>query len=176
MQYFKWGLSPTTWQTFESRFIFHVEGFMCNYTITVCAIINFRCGWTLFCLGQHYWRNLFWIQRWVYLPVPFSTKVTVNVDNGTEYITEVIDSARQQLAQDNTDYEMKKRTGRVHVMRDMWPWRALHVHWIVGCTRLMYWPWYIVWCPYWTAISVSAGVVSVSYISPPWKGKYKTLF
>lgn len=43
--------------------------------------------------------------------MPFSTKVTVNVDNGTEYITEVIDSARQQLAQDNTDYEMKKITG-----------------------------------------------------------------
>lgn len=90
--------------------------FECNYTIPVCAIINFRCGWALFCLGQHYWRNLFWIQRWIYLPVPFSTKVTVNVDNGTEYFTGVIDGARQQLAQDKTDYpesfhnnEMKKK-------------------------------------------------------------------
>lgn len=157
-----------------SRDVFSVRKvlmcFECNYTIPVCAIINFRCGWALFCLGQHYWRNLFWIQHWIYLPVPFSTKVTVNVDNGTEYFTGVIDGARQQLAQDKTDYsesfhnnEMKKkRTGRVRVLRDMWPWRALHLHWIVGCTRLMYWPWYIVWCPYRTALSVSAGVVSVS--------------
>lgn len=59
--------------------------------------------------------------------MPFSTKVTVNVDNGTEYFTGVIDGARQQLAQDKTDYsesfhnnEMKKkRTGRVRVLRDM---------------------------------------------------------
>lgn len=43
----------------------------------------------------------------------------MNVDNGTEYFTGVIDGARQQLAQDKTDYsesfhnnEMKKKKNR----------------------------------------------------------------